>query len=153
MMETMDMPTCILCGCKEVGCLVPVNKAGHAFEAGINVQGYAASPEGKIEMWNRRLKAERCPQQIPEKVMAAAKSSNKAERELGFWADRAETVYLDGFEHYIGDIRNVDGKFHFRVIAIENLSHMVSPSMNLCAWNFMRRFARNRETGEVIELF
>lgn len=153
LMETMDMPTCILCGCKEVGCLVPVNRAGHAFEAGINVQGYAASPEGKIEMWNRRLKAERCPMQETESVMAAAQSLCKAERELGFPADRTETVYLDGFEHYIGDIRNIDGRYHFRVVAIENLSHMVSPSMNLCAWNYMRRFARNRETGEVIEIF
>lgn len=152
LMETMDMPTCILCGCKEVGCLVPVNRAGHAFEAGINVEGYAASAEGKVSMWNRRLRAERCKEQPFEAVMAAAGSAKKAERELGFPADDAETVYLDGLEHYIGDIRNVDGKFHFRVVAIENLSHMVSPSMNLMAWNYMRRFARDQATGEVVEL-
>lgn len=151
-MEQIDMPTCILCGCKEVGCLVPVNQAGHAFEAGINVDGYAASAEGKIVMWNRRLKAECCEMQDPEAVMQAARSQDRAERALGFPADRTEIVYLDGVEHYVGDIQNKEGRYHFRVVAIENLPHMVSPSMNLMAWNYMRRFARNLETGEVIEL-
>ncbi|MGM9608072.1 MAG: hypothetical protein ACI3XJ_11265 [Oscillospiraceae bacterium] len=152
-METMDMPTCILCGCKEVGGLVPVNKTAHAFEPGINVEGYAASAEGKMAMWNRRLKAERCPQQSVEELLAAADSPNKAIRALGFPSDRAETVYLDGFEHYIADVRNNDGKYHFRVIAIENMPHMVVPSMHVLAWNYMRRFARDRENGAVIELF
>ncbi|MGM9522555.1 MAG: hypothetical protein ACI3VB_08780 [Oscillospiraceae bacterium] len=152
-METMDMPTCILCGCKEVAGLVPINKTAHAFEPGINVEGYAASAEGKMAMWNRRLKAERCPLQSVEELEAAANSANKAVRELGFPCERAETVYIDGFEHYIADIKNNDGKYHFRVVAIENMPHMPLPSMHLCAWNFMRRFARDLDTGEVIELF
>ena len=152
-METIDMPTCILCGCKEVGCLVPVNAAGHAFEAGINVEGYAASAEGKMAMWNRRLKAERCPQQTEEELLAAADSSNKVERVLGFPCERTEIVYIDGLEHYVADIRNNDGKYHFRVVAIENMPHMTLPSMHQMAWNYMRRFARDQKTGEIIELW
>lgn len=152
-METMDMPTCIVCGCGEVGGLVPINKTAHAFEAGINVEGYAASADGKIAMWQRRLKAERCPVPSVEEIRAAADSPNKATRALGFPSDRAETVYIDGFEHYIADIQNVDGSFHFRVVAIENMPHMTLPSMHLCAWNYMRRFARDLETGQVIELY
>ena len=151
-MENTDMPTCIICGCKEVGCLVPVNKAGHSSEPGINVEGYASSAEGKIAMWNRRLKAERCPQQSVEDVMAAAGSSDKATRALGFPSDHTETIYIDGFEHYIADIKNVDGRYHFRVVAIENMPHMVGPTMHQVAWNYMRRFARNLETGEVVEM-
>jgi len=152
-METMDMPTCILCGCKEVGGMVPINKTAHAFEAGINVEGYAASAQGKMDMWNRRLKAMRCPLQSDEALLAAAESPNKAVRELGFPSEKAETVYYDGFEHYIADVKNVDGNNHFRVIAIENMPHMVVPSMHIFAWNYMRRFARDRQTGQVIELF
>jgi poly(3-hydroxybutyrate) depolymerase len=152
LMETMDMPTCILCGCKEVGCLVPVNKAGRAFEAGINVEGYAASAEGKIAMWNRRLKAQRCPEQRAEDVLAAASSPCKATRELGFPSDRAETVYIDGFDHYIADLKNADGNFHFRVVAVENAPHMIAPSMCGVAWSYMRRFARDRDSGAAIEL-
>jgi hypothetical protein len=152
LMETMDMPTCIICGCKEVGCMVPVNKAGHAFEAGINVEGLAASAENKIAMWNRRLKAERCPRQALEDVLAAAGSETQAERELGFPCDRAETIYIGGFEHYIADLKNIDGKYHFRVIAVENMPHTVEPTMLSCAWNYMRKFARDQETGKVIEL-
>lgn len=152
-METMDMPTCILCGCKEVGGMVPINQTARAFEAGINVEGYAASAQGKMDMWNRRLKAMRCPPQSNEELLAAADSPNKAVRELGFPCDRAETVWLDGFEHYIADVKNVDGKHHFRVVAIENMPHMIVPSMHILAWNWLRRFARDRETGAVIELF
>ncbi|MGM9594227.1 MAG: hypothetical protein ACI3U8_07720 [Candidatus Onthomonas sp.] len=152
-METMDMPTCIICGCGEVGGMVPICQTAHAFEAGINVEGYAASAEGKMAMWRRRLKAERCPDQTVEEILATANSSNKAVRALGIPTDRAETVYIDGFEHYIADIQNVDGKYHFRVVAIENMPHMTLPSMHLCAWNYMRRFARDTETGEVIELY
>ena len=153
LMETMDMPTCILCGCKEVGGLVPVNRTAQAFEPGINVEGYAASAQGKMAMWNRRLKAERCPRQTEEDLLAAADSPNKAVRCLGFPSERAETIYLDGFEHYIADVKNNDGKYHFRVVAIENMPHMVVPSMHVLAWSYMRRFARDQETGEVLELF
>lgn len=153
LMETMDMPTCILCGCKEVGGMVPINQTAHAFEAGINVEGYAASAQGKMDMWNRRLKAMRCPLQSDEELLAAAESPNKAVRALGFPSEKAETAYLDGFEHYIADVKNIDGNYHFRVIAIENMPHMVVPSMHIFAWNYLRRFARNQETGEVIELF
>ncbi len=152
-MESIDMPTCILCGCKEVGGMVPINQTAHAFEPGINVEGYAASAEGKMAMWNRRLKAMRCPAQSTEEMLACVQSPNKAVRELGFPAERAETVYLDGFEHYIADVKNNDGNCHFRVVAIENMPHMVVPSMHIFAWNYLRRFARDQETGVVIELF
>jgi hypothetical protein len=151
-METIDMPTCIICGCKEVGGLVPINKSAHAYTPGINVEGYAASAKGKIEMWNRRLKAERCPPQSIETILVAQHSENKASRELGFSDACFRTIYIDGFEHYIADIENVDGKYHFRVVAIENMPHMTLPSMHLCAWNYMRRFSRNQQTGEIIEL-
>lgn len=151
-METMDMPTVVICGCCEVGGMVPINQTAHAFEAGINVEGYAASAEGKIAMWNRRLKAERIPLQSTEDIMAAAGSSKKAERMLGFPADRSEIIYIDGFEHYVGDLKNVDGNYHFRVIAVENTPHRVTPSINICAWNYMKKFARDQETGAVIEL-
>lgn len=152
LMESMDMPTCILCGCKEVGGMVPINKTAYAFESGINVEGYAASAEGKIEMWNRRLKAERCPQQTKEEILAARESPNKATRMLGVPSEQAKTIYLDGFEHYIADFKNREGKYHFRIVAIENMPHMIVPSMHLCAWNYMRRFARDQETGDIIEL-
>lgn len=152
-MERMDMPTCIFCGCCEVGGLVPVNRTAHAFEAGINVEGYAASAEGKMAMWNRRLRAERCPEQSTAALLECAESCDPAVRALGFPADRTETRLVDGFEHYIGDVRNTEGKYHFRVVAIENMPHRIVPSMHELAWNYLRRFARDPATGAVIELW
>lgn len=153
LMETMDMPTAIICGCRENGCLIPINKPGHATQPGIQVEGYGASAEGKIHMWNRRLKAERCPQQNEEELMGLKDSPNKVLRELGILSDKTELLWLDGFEHYIADIKNTDGKYHFRVVGVENQPHTIDYTMNLCGWNFMRRFSRDLSTGEVIELF
>lgn len=153
LMATLDMPTCILCGCKEVGCLIPVNQPGHTTEPGISIEGYGASVEGRTAMWNRRLIAERCEPQKIDDMKAAQFSKNRVFYKLGFPADRTEVLWLDGFEHYIADIRNKDGKYHFRIVGVEEQPHTILYSMHQCGWNFMRRFARNQETGAVIELF
>lgn len=152
-MAAMDMPTAIICGCRENGCLIPINKPGHASQPGIQVEGYGASAEGKIYMWNRRLRAERCPEQSVDELMNVQNSPNKVLRELGIISDKTELLWLDGFEHYIADIKNNDGKYHFRVVGVENMPHTIGYTMNLCGWNFMRRFKRDLNTGEVIELF
>ena len=85
--------------------------------------------------------------------MECENSDNYVERKLGFPADWSECLYLDGFENYIADVKNVDGKFHMRQVAMGNMPHTVTPTMCDITWNFLRRFARNLETGECIELF
>lgn len=128
----------------------------------INVNGatenHALAPDDPEEFekwagfWQRRLIASRCPMKSFEEIRAARSSKNKAERILGFPADHAETVWADGAEHYIADVTNVEGKNHLRIVSSENMPHTVTPFMIDVSWNYLRRFARNLETLEVIEL-
>jgi len=39
------------------------------------------------------------------------------------------------------------------VVAIENLPHTTSSLMHIVSWSFLRRFARDLETGAVIERY
>ncbi|MCD8104940.1 MAG: hypothetical protein LUF35_08065 [Lachnospiraceae bacterium] len=148
----VDMPLAIVSGCCEAGCMFPVNQQAKGFDPGINVEGYAASVEGRAEAWNRRLRSANCPPQTLEEIKAAADSPNKAVRELGIPADYAQTLLLDGFEHYIGDFKNRDGKYHLRIVGAQNMPHMATPAELDLAWSFLRRFARDLVTGETIEL-
>ena len=105
----------------------------------------------RIEDWKRRLYAMRCPVPSDDEIIAAGR--DKAEKMLGFPCDRTDLIYAEGSECYIGDIKNVDGKFHFRTVAMENIPHTTVRFMHVLAWSYLRRFARNLETGEVVELY
>ncbi|MGM9522777.1 MAG: hypothetical protein ACI3VB_09930 [Oscillospiraceae bacterium] len=106
-----------------------------------------------IEAWQRRLKAHNCPVKSREEIIASLESNDYVTRFFGFPTDRTDLLYLDGVNHYIGDIKNNNGKYHLRMVGIDNLPHLPSPSMIDLAWSFMKRFKRDRETGEVIELY
>lgn len=105
------------------------------------------------EYFSRRLKAFRCRERSIEEIVAARESGDYATRTNGIPADRTEVRYIMGNECYISDIQNVDGNWHLRFVTIENLPHMIAPQMAELAWSFMRRFARDSETGAIIELY
>ena len=85
--------------------------------------------------------------------LQAAAGRNKVERELGFPCDHTEILYAEGSECYIGDIKNVDGKYHFRTVAIENIPHTTTRMMHVLAWSYLRRFEKDLETQEIIERY
>ena len=106
-----------------------------------------------IEAWQRRLKASRCPPETREEIMAAEHSSDYVTHLYGLPNSGSSLQVIDGLEHYIIDVKNVDGKTHLRIVGIENMIHMAEPTMPMVAWTFMRRFARDQQTGKVIELY
>lgn len=106
-----------------------------------------------IDAFQRRLKGFRCPVRSAEEIAAAINSDNLAERMNGVPADRTDVRYVMGNEMYICDYKNVDGKWHLSMVTIENLPHMISPAMAETAWSFLRRFARDQQTGEIIERY
>lgn len=108
--------------------------------------------EKRAESWQRRLRSANCPQRTVEEIAATRYSADKAERNIGVPADRTEVLTIDGSENYIVDIKNNDGKYHLRMVALGNMPHTVTPAMIQLSWAFLRRFARNLETGEIIEL-
>lgn len=104
------------------------------------------------ESWQRRLKASRCPVPTVEEILAARNSDNLAIRTLGVPGDRGLDCWFDGVEHYMVDVRNVDGKYHLRVASSQNMPHTVTPCMVDLSWSYIRSFARDLQTGEVIDL-
>ncbi len=109
--------------------------------------------EKRTDSWQRRLRSANCPMRTAEEIAATRNSPDKAERCIGVPADKSETLYLDGSEIYIADIKNNAGKYHLRIVALGNMPHLVTPAMADLSWSYLRRFARDLETGECIELF
>lgn len=105
------------------------------------------------EYFRRRLKAFRCRERSIEEIIAARDSDDYATRINGVPSDRTEVRYIMGSECYISDLQNVDGNWHLRFATLENLPHMIAPQMAELAWSFIRRFARDRDTGRTIELY
>jgi hypothetical protein len=58
-----------------------------------------------------------------------------------------------GFEHDIGDMLNQAGKPHLKRVGLENNPHIPTSSILDLAWSYVRRFARDLQTGETIELY
>ena len=130
----------------------------------ININGqlenryYTAEPGSELERkdavyYQNRLKAFRCPEKSIEEIINARTDNDYATRMNGVPSDHTEVRYIMGNEAYISDVKNKDGKWHLRFVTLENMPHMLAPQMADLAWEFMRRFARDRETGETIELF
>lgn len=149
-----DMPTICLAGYTEHNRLYPLNQ-----DAGMlrPWQGKAAdfplTAESRAKSWQLRLKAHNCPEKTLEEIYQAAESRDGAIRKLGIPADKSETMWLDGSEIYIADILNKEGKYHLRVVGEENMPHNTTPVQQKLSWSFMRRFARDPETGKSIELY
>ena len=106
-----------------------------------------------IEAWQRRLKASRAPMKTREQIMAAEHSDDYVTRLYGLPNDGSSLQVIDGVDHYIIDVKNIDGKDHMRFVAIDNMFHTTEPTMPTLAWTFMSRFARDQKTGKVIELY
>lgn len=103
--------------------------------------------------WQRRLTVCRCQPKTTEQIAAAQHSSDIVERKIGVPFDETQVLWMDGFEHYIGDLVNRDGKRWTRMVCIDNSPHTVTASMLTLAWSFMRRFERDLETGEIVERY
>ena len=149
-----DMPTICLAGCTEHNVIYPLNKDAEGLRPWQGkAPDFPLTAEDRAKMWQLRLKAHNCPQKTLKEIYDAAESEDGAIRKLGIPADKSETMWMDGSEIYIADIRNENGRYHLRVVGEENMPHNTTPVQQKLSWSFMRRFARNPDTGETIELY
>lgn len=153
-MKAMDMPLINLSGMTEHTCMYPISCQPEYFRT----PGKAGTPhpftlEERVESWQRRLEAFQCPPVTREQILATRNSENRAVRMTGIPSERAQTVWMDGFELYIVDVKNNAGRYWLRMVAEENMPHNTTPNQQKVSWDFLRRFARDLETGEVVELY
>lgn len=153
LMHSYDLPLINVAGTTEMVGIFPVNQEapGIPEDSFYKRSSFPMTKERRIGDWKNRLYAMRCT--VPSDEILYAAGKNKVEKELGFPCDKTDILYAEGSECYIGDIKNVDGKYHFRVVGMENIPHTTCRMMHVFAWSFLRRFSRNLETGEVIELY
>jgi hypothetical protein len=104
------------------------------------------------DSWQRRLKAFNCPEKTYAEIAAARTNPDLATRMVGVPNDGSEIQFKYGCECYIANIRNKAGRHHLRLVTLENLPHMNAPQMPELSWDFVKRFARDLETGQVVEL-
>jgi len=147
-----DLPLIILSGFAEMVQVFPVNA-----DAPTEVDPQwkfilSEKRDDRIQAWQTRLYACRCPVSSHEEIMAAS-NGTMAERMLGFPTSHSETLHVDGLDYYIGDIQNEEGKPHLRVVCIENFPHTTCKFMHDLSWSFLRKFARCSKTKKVIHLF
>ena len=133
-----DIPLINICGAIEN--VFPHTEKG--------TQGYLNA----IDSFHRRLKGFRCPDKTDAEIEAALTGEDKANRINGVPGDISETVFSMGFEVYISDILNNEGKRHLRFVTLQNLPHMISPQMAELSWSFLRKFRRDSETGSITEI-
>lgn len=138
-MASLDMPQVIINGYAESD-FTAENVEKHGGE------------ETAIRCWRNRLRACRCPDRSESEVALARKSGSVVERKMGITADCTDIAYVYGHDAYIADIRNMDGRWHLRCVTLENMPHMITPQMPDMLFNYLRRFAREKD-GSIAELF
>lgn len=153
-MKAMDMPLINLSGMAEHSCMYPISCQPDCYR----VPGKAGTPhpftlEERVASWQRRLDAFNCPQVTEADILATRNSANRAVKMTGIPSSRAETIWMDGFELYQVDVPNCRGRYWLRMVAEENMPHNTTPNQQKLYWSFLRRFARDLTTGEVIELY
>lgn len=149
--ETRDLPICLSGGMNEVYGIFPMHSDPPLGKNEL-VKQFENVAE-RIEGWQKRLKSNNCPVCTAEDILATRTSDDVVERKLGIPCDKSFTIFLDGFEHYIAEIKNNEGKYHLCAIGTENCCHQVTPAKVTLTWNFLRRFARDLETGRIIDLY
>jgi pimeloyl-ACP methyl ester carboxylesterase len=138
-LKNIDIPVINMLGTNEGGAMVPTPGTK-------DFEDFAIA-------WQRRLKASRCPMKTAEDIKLAQSSEDYATRKLGLPVDRTSVIWSHGFEHYIGEVKNIDGKYHLSLFISQNMPHTTTPFMLDMAWSFLRRFARDPKTKKIIELY
>jgi hypothetical protein len=110
----------------------------------------AVTAKLKIELVRRRLRMMCCRVPEAEEFYAMAKSDDIAKRNMGVPFDRTSGQTILGLKHWIGDFKNDDGDYYFRMVCIENMPHFLHPTTPDLIWSFIRRFARDPRTKKLI---
>ncbi len=110
-----------------------------------NVLTKLKSVDAAVGCWQTRLRACRCP--IPEAsdIIEARENGSVVERKMGLKADRTNVENSMGFDLYMAEIMNNEGKWHLKCITIENMPHMITPQMPDLFWNYLKKFERCRD--------
>lgn len=109
--------------------------------------------KNKIACVNNWRRVAGCEPLAEEEVRQAVRTTPDIVTEkLGFPFEQTKLLNLEGRSHYIGECVNRDGDTLARFICMGKSPHWPSMALAELTWEYMRQFARNPETGELIRL-
>ena len=111
----------------------------------------APTKEFKLESLNLRLRASNCEEVSMEQIMQTADSNDIVCRKIGMPFDTTEVQNIYGWDHYIGTVTDRYGDSYLKIVSVENFPHWPIPSMAEMAWDFMKHFSRDPQTGMLVD--
>jgi hypothetical protein len=130
-----------------------IDICGHAESDFVNSPLGTQDFANAVDSWHRRARAFGLPSLSAEDIAAAKRGGDIVARRIGVPPDHSDVQYRMGAESYIGDFHTTNGDLRLRLVALEHFPHMIAPQMPALSWDFLRRFRRDQETGEIIDLY
>lgn len=70
---------------------------------------------------------------------------------LGFYGDKEETRLYHALPHYIADFYTPEQRNAMRYVVVENSPHWPPVMLAELAWEYLRQFRRDRNSGRIVE--
>ncbi len=93
-----------------------------------------------------------CKDVTKEEVFACESSADPVLRAVGAPCDETEVITVHGKKQYVARFIDRHGKKWTEIVAVESVGHFPDATMGETAWQFLRRFRRNRTTGQIEEI-
>lgn len=156
--QRLGLPCIHLDGLDDVTQLLPLYRTGDAKRSedpdypGRTFNMPLARKEYRANCLRDMLFTFGCHDVTPEEVFACEESADEVKRMTGVPGDHTEVRTVLGKKHYAATFENRHGSDWLQIIGIESMGHFPDASLGIEAWNFLRRFRRNMETGGIEEI-
>ncbi|MDO5423158.1 MAG: hypothetical protein Q4F41_05475 [Eubacteriales bacterium] len=151
----VKLPVCVCMGEQEILGLLPVTEDEPKFtppggDGGDGTDRIDLSGKNKIASVNNWRQIAGCPRIPEEEVRRAARfSADIVTEKLGFPFERTSVILREGRSHFVGDCVNPQGENLARFVCMGKSAHWPSRALAELTWEFIRRFSRDPETGEL----
>ena len=103
-----------------------------------------------LERVNYRLGLLGCPPRNVEECMSFLTiHDDELRRIAGIYGDYEAVEYHYGYRHYTVGVNDGEGREMYRFVVVQNSPHWPQLAIGELGWQFMKRFSRRTDTGEL----
>ncbi len=108
-------------------------------------------PAWCMEQTNWRMRLLGCEERDAEKCIGYLQLPDEdLHKRVGIYGDYEAIEVHYGYKHYTVGVSNKAGVEVYRAVVVENSPHWPQIAMGRLAWDFLKRFSRNADTGELV---
>ena len=150
--SVIGLPVIKAVGVSDFGKPVPMNKGQYCLTR--NGTDHIRSAQHEVDVANMWLTMNHCEPVSLKSARAIDDPANSRlfEKKMGLPFTRGLASNRDGVVVYIGDIKDKEDHFPFRVAAAENISHWPHDILARISWEFLTCFARDPDTQKSVIL-